>query len=58
MNRLNIFLEHIYEACSQNDITLQEMLLQAHDMWGIPDLSATSGGWITGLCAVSFPAAE
>lgn len=32
MNRLNIFLEHIYEACSQNDITLQEMLLQAHDM--------------------------
>ena len=31
MNRLNIFLEHIYEACSQNDITLQEMLLQEAD---------------------------
>ncbi len=32
MNRLNIFLEHIYEACAQRGITPERMLLEAHGM--------------------------
>lgn len=32
MNRINIFLEHIYEAAGQQGISLREMLLQAHEM--------------------------
>lgn len=32
MNELNIFLEHIYEACSQRDITTEQMLTEAREM--------------------------
>lgn len=32
MNRINIFLEHIYEAAAQQGVSLKEMLVQAHDM--------------------------
>ena len=32
MNRINIFLEHIYEAAAQQGVSLKEMLMQAHDM--------------------------
>ena len=32
MNRINIFLEHIYEACGQRGITLEQMLNEAREM--------------------------
>lgn len=32
MNRINIFLEHIYEACAQRGIPLDQMLCEAHEM--------------------------
>lgn len=32
MYRLNIFLEHIYEACGQRNIPVGEMLREAHNM--------------------------
>lgn len=32
MNHINIFLEHIFEACSQRSISLEQMLREAHDM--------------------------
>lgn len=46
MNRLNIFLEHIYEACSQSGVELPEMLTEARrmgftglecDLWRLDD---------------------
>ena len=32
MNRINIFLEHIYEACGQRGIPTEQMLCEAHEM--------------------------
>ena len=32
MNHINIFLEHIYEACAQRGIGLEQMLNEAHEM--------------------------
>ena len=32
MNNINIFLEHIYEACAQRGIGLEQMLTEAHEM--------------------------
>lgn len=46
MNKLNIFLEHIYEACAQNGVELPEMLTEARvmgftglecDLWRLDD---------------------
>lgn len=47
MNNINIFLEHIYEACSQRGITQEKMLTEARDMGytGLEcDLWRLSGG--------------
>lgn len=50
MNQLNIFLEHIYEACTQRDITTEIMLLKARgmgysglecDLWRLSDRENT-----------------
>lgn len=53
MHRLNIFLEHIYEAAQQRGTTFESMLSEAHK-WDTLGWSATSGGFLTALTSGIF----